>query len=61
MTDYSAFVAARFTKRHTGPEGLLHAAVGIVGELIAANVAKLRKSYPDGYTDALAIARMDKA
>lgn len=34
MTDYPAFVAQRFTKRHTGPEGLLHAAVGIVGELI---------------------------
>jgi hypothetical protein len=161
MTDYPAFVAARFTKRHTGADGLLHAAVGIVGELvelhdascrtnvieelgdiefyleaarqmcppvpyddipsktgtiygklmlcagwlldeakrwwvygkapdlkscaemvehlsglllgyydligttradvIAANVAKLRKRYPDGYTDALAVARLDKA
>ena len=34
MTEYPAFVAARFVKRHTGAEGC---------------------------TDALAIARMDKA
>ena len=30
-------------------------------ETIAANVAKLQRRYPEGYTDAAAIARADKA
>jgi NTP pyrophosphatase (non-canonical NTP hydrolase) len=30
--NYSEFVAARFTKRHTGEDGLMHCAVGISGE-----------------------------
>ena len=30
--NYADFVAARFTKRHEGTEGLLHCAVGIAGE-----------------------------
>jgi NTP pyrophosphatase (non-canonical NTP hydrolase) len=30
--NYSDFVAARFTKRHTGDDGLMHCAVGISGE-----------------------------
>ena len=30
--DYSEFVAARFTKRCTGEDGLMHCAVGISGE-----------------------------
>lgn len=29
---YTKFVAARFTKRHTGYDGLMHCAVGIAGE-----------------------------
>ena len=29
---YTEFVAARFTKRHEGVDGLLHCAVGISGE-----------------------------
>jgi NTP pyrophosphatase (non-canonical NTP hydrolase) len=29
-------------------------------ETIAANIAKLRKRYPDGYSDAHAVARLDK-
>ena len=105
--NYSEFVAARFTKRHEGDDGLMHCAVGISGEagelldavkklwvygkpldmqnaveelgdiewymeamrsllgvtreqVIAANVEKLSKRYPTGYTDALAIARLDK-
>lgn len=104
---YSQFVAERFTKRHLGEEGLMHAAVGISGEagelldavkktwvygkeldranvveelgdlrfymqamqdllsitdeeVIEGNKAKLLKRYPVGYTDALAIARLDK-
>lgn len=30
--NYAEFVAARFTKRHTGDDGLMHCAVGIAGE-----------------------------
>jgi NTP pyrophosphatase (non-canonical NTP hydrolase) len=30
--NYSEFVAARFTKRHEGDDGLMHCAVGISGE-----------------------------
>jgi NTP pyrophosphatase (non-canonical NTP hydrolase) len=30
--NYSEFVAARFTKRHEGGDGLMHCAVGISGE-----------------------------
>ena len=30
--EYAAFVAAGFTKRHEGTEGLMHAAIGIGGE-----------------------------
>ena len=30
--NYSQFVAARFTKRHTGDDGLMHCAAGISGE-----------------------------
>lgn len=30
--NYADFVAARFTKRHTGDDGLMHCAVGIAGE-----------------------------
>lgn len=106
--NYSDFVAARFTKRHTGNDGLMHCAVGIAGEagelldaikktwvygksldraniieelgdiefysealrgllnvtrdeVIAANIAKLQVRYPTQYTDALALARLDKA
>lgn len=106
--NYSDFVAARFTKRHTGDDGLMHCAVGIAGEagelldaikktwvygksldraniieelgdiefyvealrgllditreeVIAANIAKLQVRYPTHYTDALALARLDKA
>lgn len=29
---YTEFVAARFTKRHIGDDGLMHCAVGIAGE-----------------------------
>ena len=29
---YTKFVAARFTKRHSGDDGLMHCAVGIAGE-----------------------------
>lgn len=29
---YTEFVAARFTKRHIGGDGLMHCAVGIAGE-----------------------------
>ena len=29
---YAEFVAARFTKRHSGDDGLMHCAVGIAGE-----------------------------
>lgn len=104
---YPEFVAARFTKKATSEDGLMHAAIGITGEggelldatkklwvygkaldranaieelgdlefymqayrallgvtrqeVLEANVAKLLKRYPTGYTDALAIARKDK-
>lgn len=30
-------------------------------DVLRANISKLRKRYPTGYTDALAIARLDKA
>jgi NTP pyrophosphatase (non-canonical NTP hydrolase) len=30
--DYADFVAARFTKKHQGEDGLMHCAVGISGE-----------------------------
>jgi NTP pyrophosphatase (non-canonical NTP hydrolase) len=30
--NYAEFVAARFTKRHEGDDGLMHCAVGISGE-----------------------------
>lgn len=30
--NYAEFVAARFIKRHTGDDGLMHCAVGIAGE-----------------------------
>lgn len=106
--DYESFVAARFTKRHEGDDGLMHCAVGISGEagelldavkklwvygkpldlvnaveelgdiefyleamrsllgvsrgqVLYANMEKLRKRYPEKYSDELAIARMDKA
>ena len=105
--NYEDFVAARFTKRSTGEDGLLHCAIGISGEagelldavkklwvygkpldnvnvieemgdiefymqalrsllgvtreqVLQANIEKLTKRYPVGYTDALAIARLDK-
>jgi NTP pyrophosphatase (non-canonical NTP hydrolase) len=39
----------------------LRALIGVSREeVIKANVDKLRKRYPDGYTDALAAARLDK-
>lgn len=63
--NYSEFVAERFTKRHQGHDGLMHCAVcisGEAGELLDA-IKKLwvyGKPHPSGYTDALAIARMDK-
>lgn len=41
---YAEFVAQRFTKRHTGPDGLMHAAVGIVGELIELEDADTREN-----------------
>ena len=45
-------------------EFYMEALRGLLGvtrdEIIAANVAKLEKRYPTGYTDALALARLDK-
>lgn len=32
-----------------------------MGDLMSQNMAKLRRRYPDGYSDAAAIARADKA
>lgn len=104
---YWLFVERLFAKKHTGPDGLMHAAVGMSGEAgevldavkkhwvygkeldrenlieelgdslfyitamcnligvrladcIAANMDKLNLRYPQGYTDAAAIARADK-
>ena len=108
ITDnYWEFVARMFAKKHTGPDGLMHAAAGAAGEAgeildenkkhwvygkkldvekvieeigdelfyltalcnllgfrladaFSHNMAKLNRRYPQGYTDAAAIARVDK-
>lgn len=32
--EYTAFVRDRFLKRNSGPEGIMHAAIGILGEVV---------------------------
>ena len=108
LSDYRAFVNFLFQMKNEGPDGYLHAAVGLSGEsaeildhmkkhwvygseinraevieemgdafhyfvmlmimmgidlrdVINGNVAKLRKRYPNGFTEHDAIARADKA
>lgn len=34
IKSYPEFVKARFLKRNIGPEGLMHAAIGIIGEVV---------------------------
>jgi len=43
-TDYPAFVAERFTKHCTGPEGIIHASIGIVGEIFEMKTAPTRQA-----------------
>lgn len=51
MTDYPSFVRARFTSRAEGGEGLVHAALGMMGELIEFRNATSRSNQSEELGD----------